>query len=206
MILTGKSWAMVFVSLAAAGLAGCLAGDDPQGASTERSEQQAATALPHCIGTSVATPVGKAPARAESPAPVQCFATFSQAIFAATGGRVRLPDSAMPAAVDDRTLNGGAVTNADFVIGIEYVDINHQGGSFTVHNTVTCDGFTHSIASLSPFGWNDVFSSAFAFSNCNNSFHYENDNFGGAVFNCFTNCNGFGAAMNDRTSSLFWTN
>lgn len=211
MTTIGRPLTAALMFLAVASLAGCIAGDDPQhpGIEERSSEQPQGLAAPsHCIAAAVATPIGEPPAKATSAVPLQCFATFSEAIFAATNGRVRLPASATPATVNERTLNSGAglATSSDFVIAIEYQDSNHGGNSLIVPSSVTCDGFDLSYASLSPFGWNDKISSAFAFSGCNNSFHYEHDNFGGAVFNCFTNCDNLGAAMNDRTSSILWTN
>ncbi len=203
-----KSWQSSLMLLTAVAFYGCAAEDDPQGVpnvtehSVELSSRQ-----PHCIATTVATPRGQAVPTDVAPPAVQCFATFADAMSAATQGRVRLPASATPATVDDRTLNGGAqASSSDFVIGIEYVDINDGGASIIFHSDTTCDGFNHGVPDLRFFGWNDQISSALAFSDCNNSFHYENINFGGAMVNCGSGCTSLGPVMNDQTSSILWTN
>src|SRR5262249_12116789 len=131
-----------------------------------------------------------------APPAVQCFATFSDAMAAATSGRVRLPASATPASVDAPTLNSGAQpSSSDFVIGIEYADLNYGGASIIFHSSTTCDGSSHAWPDLRNLGWNDRISSALAFSGCNNSFHYEDINFSGALFNCGTGCSSLGAVM-----------
>lgn len=164
----------------------------------------------HCVVNSVAQPIGDTDMAAPSaaPGPAQCFDTFSDAMFAATGGRVRLPSAVTEDMLDDQILNGkSAATLASFVIGIEFVNRDFQGATLTITNAQTCLGFTQSLASM-PAGWNDVVTSAKAFSNCNNSVHFENANFSssGAQINCGAACSFIGNAMNDRTSSIRWTN
>lgn len=201
-------WQSSLALLTAAAVSGCIAEDDTQdvqgtvGQSAQLSARQS-----HCIATTVATPRGQA-MRTDVAAPVvQCFATFSDAMAAATGGRVRLPAAATPATVDRRTLNSGAQpSSSDFVIAIEYADFDFGGASTIFHSSTTCNDSNHAVPDLRFFGWNDRISSALAFSGCNNSFHYENVNFSGAVIDCGTGCSNIGAAMNDQTSSILWTN
>jgi hypothetical protein len=206
---TVKISSSILSLLTVASLTSCIAAEDPQSAPSvgeHSSELARGAAQRHCVVASLAQPQDGATAGEANAAPAQCFETFPAAIAAATRGRVQLPPSATPETVDDRTLNGNAVTpSATFVIGIEFVDANFQGATLTITSSVTCSGFVHTISSM-PSGWNDVISSAKAFSNCNNSFHFENINFGGAQVNCGTACGFVGSAMNDRTSSIRWTN
>src|ERR1041385_6474680 len=201
-----KLWQSSLTLLTAVGFGGCVAEDardlpDPAQRSGEPSPRAS-----DCITSTVATPWGK-PATDGAAAPaVQCFASFSEAMAAATQGRVQLPASATAATVDERTLNAGAqASSGDFVIGIEYIDINYGGASLIAHSATTCDGFNHGFGDLRVLGWNDQISSARAFSDCNNAFHYEDIDFTGAMINCGSGCSFIGAAMNDQTSSLLWT-
>jgi hypothetical protein len=202
-----KIWSATVVLSAAVAFAGCITAEDTPDSpsvSQRNSELSGGAAQQHCVVSSNAQPIGGTAGPAGSVAPARCFATFQEAIFAATNGRVQLPSSVSREAMDDRMLNGNAlIQNASFVIGIEFVDSNFQGATLTITNSVTCIGFTHTIASM-PAGWNDVVSSAKAFSNCNHSVHFENSNFGGASIDCGAGCGFIGGALNDRTSSIRW--
>lgn len=193
-------------------LTGCMTEEgtwddqDVDGYSGELTQE--GTKRPHCVVESVAQRQEKAPPTEIDVAPARCFETFSDAIFAATDGRVRLAPSVTARTVDEQTLRGGDMNAplATFVIAIEYQHSNFGGATLTITSSVTCDGYSHSFPFSSfPAGWNDIISSARAFSNCNNSYHYEHAGFGGAVINCGSSCSYIGNAMNDRTSSIFWT-
>jgi hypothetical protein len=196
--------------LGVAASTGCVAEEDTQSQSMSEDSSESVRGiakLPHCIANAVAQRQGEATPQQARVSPVQCFETFSDAISAATNGRVRLPPSATPSTVDEQTLNGGsAALFSNFVIGIEYADPDFRGASLTFTSGVTCDNFVIRAADLPSFGFNDVISSARAFSNCNNSFHYDDINFGGAVINCGAECSYIGGALNDRTSSIIWRN
>jgi hypothetical protein len=69
------------------------------------------------------------------------------------------------------------------LIGIEYEDKNYGGSSLTVTGSVTCNGYYHYLASM-PSGWDNVISSARAYSGCTNSYHYQYTNSGGSVMSC----------------------
>ena len=207
-----KSFVAAQGLMAAAVLTGCMAEEgtwDDQDVGEYSSElTQEGTQGPHCVVESVAQRQGEAPPTELDMAPARCFETFSDAIFAATDGRVRLAPSVTAQTVDEQTLRGGDMNAplATFVIAIEYQHINFGGATMTITSSVTCDGYNHSFPFSSfPAGWNDIISSARAFSNCNNSYHYEHAGFGGAVVNCGSACSYVGNAMNDRTSSIFWT-
>ena len=193
-----------------AGLAGCVTDEVEQ--REDISEHGAAIsqpsiAAPHCVAAATAQTIdGKAAFVDKSErAQVRCFATFSDAIYAATDSRVRLAPSVTADTVDERTLNGpDKSTNASFVIGIENVDAGFQGASFTITSSVTCAGFNITFSFANIAGWNDVITSARAFSNCNNAVHFEHV-FSGASINCGTACANIGDAMNDRTTSVRWS-
>lgn len=209
---------MTLILLAVAvGPIGCIVEENAQSDLYDENSSgliQPSAERPHCVATSVAQPIGAntpmPPAKSSVP-PVRCFATFSEAIFAATSGRVQLAQSATPETVDEQTLNGDKTTNATFaispnatfVIGLENEHINFQGATFTVSSGVTCVGFTHTFSFANVAGWNDVISSARAFSNCNHSIHFDNI-FSGSQIDCGTSCSSMGA-MNDHTTTVRWT-
>lgn len=132
----------------------------------------------------------------------QCFATFAQAIAAATGGTVHLSPTAQPSQLTQGMLSAAPDTST--VIGIDYVNSSFGGNSltWTVGNGGCAVG-VHFEASSMPSGWNDVVSSAKSFANCNTYTHFENSGFTGAELNCGPSCATMGA-MNDKTSSEKW--
>lgn len=209
-----KRWATV-VGMMSVALTGCMAEEAPLeeagadvGVDVSSSElTQQARKRPHCVVEAVALHPGEAPPEEPSAASPRCFDTFSDALFAATDGRVRLPPSVTAETLDDAMLRGGDehADLATYVIGIEYQHAWFQGATLTITSSVSCYGYNHWFPYSSfPAGWNDIISSARAFSGCNHSYHYEHD-FSGAVVDCGTACGYIGDAMNDRTSSLFWT-
>lgn len=184
---------------------GCVASED-QGARTEDQRDVVSMERPHCVVEGLVTRPGSSAPESTKTAQPRCFETFSDAIFAATDGRVRLPSSTTVAEVDDQTLNGNAINpQSTFLAAIEYINRDFGGATFTVFATAPCDVGQIAISSLSSAGWNDKISSSRSFSNCNNSFHFEDDNFGGASVNCGSECAYIGDALNDRTSSLIYT-
>ena len=142
---------------------------------------------------------------------VNCFSELARAIEFATNGRVQLPLDATIDDVDDALRDDEGShdsdpngTEATYVIAVEYIHANYGGSTLTYTNSVTCSGYSHSAAYM-PSGWNDVISSARAYSSCNHAYHYEHTYYGGAVVDCRTGCSYVGDAMNDRTSSIRWT-
>ncbi|MDO8690869.1 MAG: hypothetical protein Q7R39_12810 [Dehalococcoidia bacterium] len=131
-----------------------------------------------------------------------CFDSFSDAVYAATGGAVRLAPTVAPAEVTEQTLN--PLSSHQTVISIHYRDSNFSGVSFmaVANNTVGCTtGISYALPSM-PSGWNDVVSSARTFAGCSFNRHYEHTNYGGAKIDC--QCATMGT-MNDKTSSLKWS-
>jgi hypothetical protein len=133
-----------------------------------------------------------------------CYATFSDSIRAATGGRVRLPASARPGSLSPDQLNAAAASVSPetvFVLSIDYKDANFSGPTLTWTQSSGCGAFR---ASSMPSGWNDVVSSVVTKSGCANTL-YQNINFGGSTFSIGRNSSAAGlGSFNDQTSSEKW--
>jgi hypothetical protein len=188
-----------------AALAGCSLDDAelPQEESQAELSEGAQVDSKHCVIQTSATPIGQdvdsALPSVDSP---RCFPSFSQAIDFATKGYVKLPKGATPEDLDEIAMDNDSL--ASFVIGVEYQHAGYGGSSRTFYSGVSCAGYTHSVVTM-PSGWNDVISSARAYSYCNHSYHYEHADFRGSVRDCGTACSYIGDALNDRTSSIRWT-
>lgn len=133
-----------------------------------------------------------------------CFPSFSEAIYAASNGAVRVDDNASPEEVEAAVAQSPSAT---IVIGILWSGSNFTGSTFTwsANNAVGCNtGLSYSVAS-SPSGWNDVTSSARSFGGCGKFYLYEHASFGGAARACNTSasCSGLGI-MDNQSSSWRW--
>jgi hypothetical protein len=157
----------------------------------------------------------------------ECYATFPEAIAAATGGRVQLASTARPRDLTQAILNGSAspLTSSSAnplaprpyctgcsVIAVENWDAHNTGVTFTVTTTgsrcfATYPNWDYSISytQLNNAGWNDAISSALNYDFCYRGQHYENAGWSGAEVNC-SSCDYIGNAMNDRTSSIRYMN
>lgn len=136
-----------------------------------------------------------------------CFDTFSEAIEAATNGRVDLDSSVLPADVTDAMLNSVdkmALPDAQIVIGIDFDLANFEGSTYTWVSTSACSDSVYFSASPMPSGWDNRISSAKAYSNCNNFYHYQDTNFSGPYITCSTDCPSMGS-LDNATSSEKWT-
>lgn len=176
--------------------------DEAQGTGTSRDELQASmrSTGKHCVAEALAVAEGQpVPATIDTAEP-RCFGTFAEAISAATKGAVKLDSSATPETFDASAL----ALPATYVIGTEYKDAKHKGASLTVTSKVSCVGYAFLLRSM-PRGWDNVISSARAFSGCNHSVHFEHTEFRGASKDCGSDCAYIGNAMNDRTSSIRWS-
>lgn len=134
---------------------------------------------------------------------VGCFADFSEAIAAATGGEVQLPPDVGP---DEVTAEMLAPAQSQIVIGIDYLYSNFQGNSVvweTAHTPGCSDGTTFETPSMPP-GWNDQVSSARSYAGCNHYYHYEHTYWMGSVRDCGGSCATMGV-MDNATSSERWT-
>ncbi|NRD64077.1 hypothetical protein HRD49_20180 [Corallococcus exiguus] len=135
-----------------------------------------------------------------------CFDTFSEAFFVATRGAVRLPATAKPADLQESDLKRVTQFGAgETVVGMEFTEANWNGNSCTfISSSGGCGSYFVNL----PAPWNDAFSSSRTFGGCNHAYHYENYDGplgGGAQIDCGWGCSYIGAAMDKRTSSIFWT-
>jgi hypothetical protein len=153
----------------------------------------------HCIVHIDPVLPGQAASKVSAP---KCFATFAQAIATATSGKVRLESSVGPRSLSARMLRPQSVA-ATTVISIDYRDSGFGGTSLTwyVSGTAGCAANSYSASSM-PSGWNDEVSSSKRYDSCTHNPHYENNNFGGAIYPC--TCSSMGV-MNDKTSSEKWS-
>jgi hypothetical protein len=157
----------------------------------------------HCVMETIAVREGEPLPENVTPADPRCFQTFSEAIFAATGGAVSVTPNTKPEDFNGQALPDDVQPAASYVIGIEYEHSNYRGSSLIYRSNQTCIGYQHSAAFVGA-AWNDRISSARAYSGCNHSIHYEHRDFGGASRDCGSACSYIGDAMNDKTSSIRW--
>lgn len=220
---TKLSTSILTVSLASALCSACgtpeelaapVASQERAASGTERSLSAPASAQkPHCVIAATAIPkdgTGSLAAGPAESAPAACFETFAEAAAFATQGRVSLPSDARPQDLWPELLPSAG----PYVIGIEYENKVFGGRSLTITYEFPCAVGNVYLNSMPlerqpiwpwPYDWNDKISSARAFSGCNHSYHFEHVNFGGAVADCGTGCSYIGDALNDRTSSIMWT-
>lgn len=132
--------------------------------------------------------------------PIHCFDTFSEAVAAATHGKVELPQNATRSDLTPEMFLGTTV------IGIDYQDSNYQNDDLqwtTDHADGCFDGWGYGVDSM-PSGWDNKVSSAWAYQGCNHWVHFQ-DQFhpsGGSQVTC--TCATMGT-MNDKTSSEEWS-
>jgi len=193
---------------------------DKVASTTEPAGGSSARASRHCV---------VAPSGATT-----CYATFTEAIAAATGGEITdapadpklvLDDERFAArinAIADRVARQAAdpaasriVPFSGVVIGIAYKDANFGDDTWVFNQPFGCDGNTATVdfevqnLNTSPYtccDFNDNISSFKSFSNCNTVL-YEDWFFGGAATNGGTPISDMsyvGDAMNDRASSIRW--
>jgi len=131
-----------------------------------------------------------------------CYSSFSAAIRAATGGKVKLPATARPGSVTPGMIDTwNADPSSTFVLSIDYKDADFSGGSLTWTQTSNCGKFQ---AAGMPSGWNDVLSSLVTGTGCANTL-YQNANFGGMTVSISKNTSRSGlGSFNDLTTSQKW--
>jgi hypothetical protein len=144
-----------------------------------------------------ATPLGSSRAPTFS-----CYATFAQAVNAATGGRVRLPASATPRSTTPDEINARTdAPNTTYVLSIDWTSTNYGGNSLTWTQTSKCGSFQ---ASSMPSGWNDAVKSVAAYSGCANTL-FQNNNFGGSTYKIRKDGSSSNlGSFNDQASSETW--
>lgn len=188
------------IMLTATGCGGPVESDEMNPATDQKALGRLAQ---HCVAHSFAQPKGLPLPQNLAPSRFDCFDTFAEAISFVSKGTVQLPSNARPEDLKQADVDRMA-TAAVYVIGVEYEHDFYGGASLIVQSDVTCQGYIHSLSSM-PYGWDNRISSAVAYAGCNYSLHYEHPSFGGAIANCGTACSQIGAAMNDRTSSIIWS-
>jgi hypothetical protein len=88
------------------------------------------------------------------------------------------------------------------LLGIEYTGVQYGGRSLALYgsgSTGCTTGYSYGFSSM-PSGWNNVISSARAYSGCRST-HYSGTSFSGSTITCSSSCPSM-AGMNNRTSSI----
>lgn len=200
------SYVVLGLFLALSPLASGCAPEGEEEAELSESDSALTTARPakHCVVSTQAIQPGQVPAEQATAEEPRCFASLPEAVSFATRGTLRLPPGT-PAqeVVSALKKQSPQALTATYVIGIEYVDANYGGGTLTFTAGGTCENYSF-LASSMPPGWNDIISSALAFSACGHAVHYEHVNQGGAQIDLRSGSTYIGPALNDRTSSILW--
>jgi hypothetical protein len=163
----------------------------------------------HCVQEIEPLRPGETRSRASR---VRCFASVSEAIYAATGGRVRLAPGVTPDRITDRLLGQDASRltastahryGASYVIGQVWSGSGFGGASWTIHTLQPrmCDGYSYG-DTYSP-RWQNVVSSARAYGNCRLNTQYDGVRFNGARGDCgnnWTSCAYMGRMGNEASS------
>jgi len=155
----------------------------------------------HCVVQIEPLQPGQTASKVSEPT---CFDNFSDAIFAATGGAVRLPPSIEPGEVTEDMLEP-AGPRSSTVIGIDYSGTSFSGSTltWTTSNPNGCSDGTIYMQPSMPSGWANVVSSARSYQGCARYYHYEDTYYGGSVLDCGYSCSSMGA-MDNQTESEKW--
>jgi hypothetical protein len=147
-----------------------------------------------------------------TPPQPECYPTFRDAIFFATGGRILLP-SKEPFSVQLEILGQELKARqkeltaaASYVVATDYEHINYGGYSLNWVSGGPCTpnlGGGWQTNSYSSSWWNDRVSSTRGYSECDRNILWEHVNRQGVKQTCTPNCSSLGW-MNDRTSSREW--
>ncbi|HEV7649742.1 MAG TPA: hypothetical protein VGP26_16470 [Actinophytocola sp.] len=148
-----------------------------------------------------------------------CYANFTKALAAATGGKVTDAPADASTAVQDPRLaarlnatpskkNTSMVNRAagDIVIGIEYEDSDFEDSSLIYSAAWSCTGPTDNVdwqAASLPSGWNDQIGSYHGYANCWTR-HFEHINFAG-VSTAYDGGQADMGWMDDEASSIQWS-
>jgi hypothetical protein len=130
-----------------------------------------------------------------------CFATFAEAISAATSGAVSLSADATPDSIAESDVAPSAIT----LIGIDYDGRNFRGNSFVwyANNRFGCFGGRSYVANM-PGSFNNRLSSTRGFSGCGRNTSYDGFFQTGDWVRCFSSCSYVGGFMDNRASSKRW--
>jgi hypothetical protein len=194
-------------------------GLDPGAEAPETSAAATADAARHCVSA----PDGQA----------TCYASFTEAIAAATGGAIADAPADARDALDDASFTerinalahakptardlgfgGPALNFGSAVIGIVYKDAGYGGNTWVFTQPYGCNGdgaADFSVGNLndrpySDYGFNDAISSFHSYSGCRTVL-FEHWYFQGAASNGgvpLYDLGYVGDAMNDRATSILW--
>lgn len=136
-----------------------------------------------------------------------CYATFSDAIAVASGGRIHLPATATPRDLTRAMLlHATSTPNNRNIFGVEFVDAGYGGASLSyITYAGPCSSSTTYGVNSMPSGWNDVISSLYSdLYGCVWTRLWSNNNQSGAS-QCYSGDTSYvGNVMNDQTSSIYW--
>ena len=135
-----------------------------------------------------------------------CYATFPEAIAAATKGRVRAPDSPAAAAADTRfadQLAAAGLAAGTYVVGVEWTSASYTGTSLTLKASGPCDNSLDADYAWDtlPAGWNDVITSFRSYNNCAQQL-FRDTYRRTALIGVTTYTPNVGAYANDQASSI----
>jgi hypothetical protein len=155
----------------------------------------------HCVVQIEPFQPGQTASKVSEPA---CFDNFSDAIFAATGGAVRLPLSIEPGEVTEDMLVPPEPRSST-VIGIDYSESGFSGSTltWTTSNPDGCSDGTIYMQPSMPSVWAKEVSSARSYQGCARYYHYDYANYGGSALDCGYSCSTMGA-MDNQTESEKW--
>lgn len=154
------------------------------------------------------------PITPENPNPpvngLDCYASFPEAIYAATEGTVLLPENAsmkdqlqiLRREMDTRR-KATTPTGGPYVIAIDYRGTWYTSPALIYQGPYPCSPSVAYQQSYLPGAWNDDTSSSEGFSECYTNIHYEHSNWGGRMLVCTPNCGSFGS-LDREISSRRW--
>jgi hypothetical protein len=154
------------------------------------------------------------PSGTDRPPAMRCFATFAQAVAAATGGAVELPPGTpvgrLPldalaanrsAAARASTTAPAAVPMSSYITSVDYTGADYTGNALVWYQSAPCGSFA---SSAMPAGWNDVVSSVAAYSGCGTTL-YADAGFGGGTYSIGVDGSASSlGSFNDEASSQRW--
>jgi hypothetical protein len=179
------------------------AGVQAQGTGNNQSSTR-----PHCVSELAPIRPGET---ASVVTPRGCFATFAEAIAAATNGSVKLARNVRPQSLTNEMLAPASVTGST-VIGIHYqyynFSENDPSWTWTTTQLAACNGYTYGERTMPSWWWNNSVSSAKPFDNCTRFENYDLESWdpsGDKIVCNSSGCPTMGT-MDNRTSSWRLTN
>lgn len=160
-------------------------------------------------GNYCATRIHAADANGKSATTTQCFATYSDSLFVATGGRLRVSLNFKPSSLNQALLDAASgpqvMAASNWVIGQDWKGANRTSTMRTYYVTTDGPPCTNTVWEIDQleWGWDNAISSGEGFSGCDRFEHWELANQQGASKTCTTYCATMGV-MDNATTSLRW--